>query len=232
MADPVTPPFVMHGARDAIAAGFSHIEQQVESIERSVSENPGLSFDLARTLVESTCRTVLKDRSVSYSDNDDLPKLFRSATNFLTFLPETASDDAKARKSLEKMLAGMNTTIQGLCELRNQHGFASHGSDGPRPTMERVQALLAAEAADAIIGFLHRVHQQDRTPSPELTFEKNETFNDHVDESFGSVVVFDLEFRPSEVMFQMEPESYRIYLAEFGGKSDESSAPIDKETQP
>jgi hypothetical protein len=30
--------------------------------------------------------------------------------------------------------------------------------------MESVQALLAAEAADTIVGFLVRVRQQDRTP--------------------------------------------------------------------
>ena len=37
-------------------------EQQVESIEQAVAENPGLSFDLAKTLVESVCRAVLDER--------------------------------------------------------------------------------------------------------------------------------------------------------------------------
>ena len=111
----------------------------------------------------------------------------------------------------------MSTAIQGICELRNQCGFASHGSGDPRPVMEAVQALLAAEAADTIVGFLHRVHRQDRTPppSPRPSFDDNGAFNDHVDEAFGPIRIFEVEFRPSEVLFRMEPETYRIYLAEF-----------------
>ena len=47
-----------------MAGGLAHIEEHVEGIERAVVENPGLAFDLAKTLIESTCRTVLEERSV------------------------------------------------------------------------------------------------------------------------------------------------------------------------
>jgi hypothetical protein len=76
MADSSTAPFVMHGARDATVNGFGHIEEQVKGIERAVAENPGLAFDLAKTVIESACRAVLSERSISLSEADDLPKLF------------------------------------------------------------------------------------------------------------------------------------------------------------
>ena len=99
--------------------------------------------------------------------------------------------------------------------------------------MEAVQASLAAEAADAIVGFLHRVHRQERTPPPlpVQTFDDNSAFNDHVDETFGPFAVFDVAFRPSEVLFRMEPETYRIYLAEFDCGDAETAAP-EEEAQP
>jgi len=222
----------MHGARDALAAGLAHIEEQVRSIEQAVAENPALAFDLARTLVETVCRTILAERKVAYSEEDDLPKLFKAASNQLPFLPPTASDEAGVRRSLARTLNGLSTAIQGICELRNQCGFASHGSDRPRPPMESVQALMAAEAADTIVGFLHRVHRQDRT-APAVAralYDDNSAFNDSVDGSFGPIRIFDIEFRASEVLFQMEPQSYRIYLAEFdeeteGAKADSAVAP-------
>ncbi|MEG9883488.1 MAG: abortive infection family protein [Hyphomicrobiales bacterium] len=222
MVEPVPQPFVMHGARDAMTAGLPHIEEQVKGIEQAVVENPGLAFDLAKTLVESTCRAVLGERSVAYAATDDLPKLFKAATQNLPFLPATASAAAEVRKSLAQTLAGLNTAIQGICELRNQCGFASHGTGELRPVMEAVQALLAAEAADTIVGFLHRVHRQDRTlPLPVgSSYDDNGPFNDHVDETFGPVRVFEVEFRASEVLFRMEPETYRIYLAEFDGSGE------------
>ena len=229
MAEALTAPFAMHGARDAIAGGLTHVEQQVKSIEQAVVENPGLAFDLAKTLVESVCRAVLSERAIAHAEDDDLPKLFKAATNHLPFLPPTASGESHTRDSLKKTLGGLSTAIQGICELRNQCGFASHGSGNPRPTMESVQALLAAEAADTIVGFLHRVHRQDRTPpvSPRALYDDNTDFNDYVDEAHGMIRIYDVEFRPSEVLFQMEPESYRVYLAEFDGeaKEVEGSAP-------
>jgi len=37
MAEALTAPFVMHGARDAIACGLVHIEEQVKAIECAVA---------------------------------------------------------------------------------------------------------------------------------------------------------------------------------------------------
>lgn len=217
-------PFVMHGARDALAAGLAHIEEQVRSIEQAVVENPALAFDLARTLIETVCRTILTERKIAHSEDDDLPKLFKVVSTRTPFLPPTASDAAATRDSLKRTLGGLSTALQGICELRNQCGFASHGSGAPRPVMESIQALMAAEAADTIVGFLHRVHRQERTlpPSPRALYDDNALFNDSVDESQGVIRIFDVELRPSEVLFEMEPESYRIYLAEF---VDEAAVP-------
>lgn len=235
MAEVPTAPFVMHGARDAMARGLAHIEEHVKGIEQAVATNPGLAFDLARALVESTCRTVLRERSVAYAETDDLPKLFKTLTRHLPFLPSTASEASGVRSSLLRTLSGLSTAIQGICELRNRCGFASHGSDSPRPLMEGVQALLAAEAADAIVGFLHRVHHEDWTASlpTEETFHDNSAFNDSLDESFGPFRVFEVEFRPSEVLFMLEPETYRIYLADFGDTPDsEAKASKDGKVRP
>jgi Abortive infection C-terminus len=230
MAEAFAVPFAMHGARAAMALGLSHIEEQVKAIERAVVENPGLAFDLAKSLIESACRTILTERGAAFDPGDDLPRLFRTATQQLPFLPTAASGEAEARESLVRTLSGLNTAVQGVCELRNACGFASHGSDSLRPAMESVQALLAASAADAIIGFLHRVHRQNRVPPPSAVadYDKNPKFNDSVDEAHGVIRIFEVEFKPSEVLFRMEPQSYRIYLAEFEPEPvAEENAPVE-----
>lgn len=221
-AEAHTSPFVMHGARDAVACGLVHIEQQVHALELAVEQNPGLAFDLAKTLVESVCRAVLGERSIAFDEADDLPKLFKTASQHLPFLPASASAAVDTRNSLKQTLNGLSTAIQGICELRNQCGFASHGAGAPRPAMESVHALLAAEAADTIVGFLHRVHRQDRrpSPSPQASYESNPAFNESIDYAHGMIRVYEAEFRPSEVLFQMEPETYRVYLAEFDAEAN------------
>src|SRR5262245_35910595 len=114
MAELPTSPFVMHGTRDAMAAGLAHVEEQVKGIEAAVIENPALAFDLAKTLVESICRAILVERKIAYSQDDDLPRLFRIASNHLPFLPPMASGEAEARQSLTRTLNGLRTAIQGV----------------------------------------------------------------------------------------------------------------------
>ena len=221
MTEGMIPTFVMHGARDAIARGFAHVEQQVEAVERAVVENPGLAFDLSKTLIESVCRRILLDRAITFDSTDDLPQLYRKVTQIMPLLPIGASQEVGIRRSLEQTLSGLRTSIQGICELRNQCGFASHGSAISRPAMEWIQAWMAAEAADTIVGFLCRIHWQDRTitAARETSYDENLDFNRSIDESHGSFRVLDAEFRPSEVLFQMEPETYRIHLAEFDSEA-------------
>ncbi len=208
--------FVMRATREAMALGLAHVERQVQALEAAVFENPDLAFDLAKTLVESAVRTVLRDRQVAFGPDEDLPSLFRNATRVLPFLPQEASEEAAVRDSLRKTLSGLQTAVQGICELRNACGLASHGRDRPRPAMGPAQALLAAEAADAIVGFLHRVHRLDRVPDAlrDMRYEDHQGFNELVDELHGPIRIYEALFRASEVLFRMEPESYRVYLVD------------------
>ncbi|MBI3207057.1 MAG: abortive infection family protein [Myxococcales bacterium] len=232
MADPLPVPdaFVMRGARAAMAQGLAHVEEQVTALERAVVENPGLAFDLAKTLVESACRTILTERQQPYASDDDLPKLFKTVTTFLPLSPPSASSSG-GHKSLKQTVNGLHTALQGVCELRNDFGFASHGSDGSRPRMESVQAILAAQAADTIVGFLHATHQQDRAVqrTVPLRFEDHADFNDYVDDAHSSVQIFDLSFRASEVLFRVDHEAYRDALASFEASEENgASAAVER----
>jgi Abortive infection C-terminus len=222
--------FSMHGSRAAMADGLSHIEEQIKSIERAVVDNPGLAFDLSKTLVESTCRSILRERSISFEAADDLPKLFKAVTIHLPLLPATASSETEARKSLAQTLNGLHTALQGVCELRNAYGFASHGTDGSRQLMESVQALLAAQAADAIVGFLFRVHRQERPKRQAMQLGDHREFNVYIDESNAMIKIFDLEYRPSEVLFSVDQGAYRDLLAGFSLEGVNTSPESPEET--
>ncbi len=209
--------FEMHSAREALAGGLGHIEEQVKAIESSVFGNPGLAFDLARALVESACRTLLVERQIEFTKKDKLPTLFRTLTERLPLLPPTEPYEGGVRKSLHQTINGLGTALQGVCELRNSCGFASHGSDAGRPSLEPVQALLAAQAADVIVGFLWRSHLQDLEIAPDenLEYSDNDAANRHIDEANDPVRIFDLEYRPSDVLFHVDLEAYRNVLANY-----------------
>jgi len=225
MADATSssPQFVMVGAREVVAAGMLHIERQVIAIEEAVAKNPGLAFDLSKTVVESVCKTILSDRGHVSDEAWDLPRLLKETAGKLRLVPDACAGDADVTAKLKKTLGGLQTTIQGICELRNTHGFASHGKDASVPQLEISQALLVARSADTIVSFLFHVHRQysNAVPIPRLEFEDHAEFNDYVDEANDVVRIFEVEYRPSEVLFAVDKEAYRNFLAGY--------APEDKD---
>jgi hypothetical protein len=172
-------------------------------------------------------------REETFDANDNLPKLFKTVVKNLPMLPVAASAEIEARRSLEQTMNGLHTALHGVCELRNIHGFASHGKEESRPPLGSIQALLAAQTADTIIGFFHRLHLQDRTQpdGPRLAYEDNVGFNNYVDEANEPVSIFDLMYQPSEVLFSVDLDAYRTLLAELdveedsNGESGEANPP-------
>jgi hypothetical protein len=54
-----------------------------------------------------------------------------------------------------------------------------------------------------------------------------------VDDTHGLIRIFEAEFKPSEILFQMEPETYRVYLSEFKleASGDEPGAGEEKKAE-
>src|SRR5207237_4400727 len=114
------------------------------------------------------------------------------------------------------------------CELLNTHGVASHRKEESRPKMVSIQALLSAQTTDAIVGFFHQLHLQDRAQADgtKLAYRDNAEFNEYVDEANEPVRIFDLKYQPSDVLFNVDLEAYRTLLNEFDVQdSDSQSSP-------
>lgn len=218
MVEPSTAraPFRMVGARAALLDGPipEAIEQQIHTIESTLESVPDFAFDLSKTLVESVCKTMLADIGQSANRNWSAPKLLKETTNRLNLLPRNHSDPAKARGSVEKTLRGLLQTIQGLCELRNSYGMASHGRDDLSPRLGLRQATLAAQAADTIVSFLYRIHRDAlmHNPGARIYYEDHTDFNDAFDNDNEAIRVSDLGLRPSAVLFKGDPEAYKAAL--------------------
>lgn len=224
----------MSGAREAIAGGFTQLEEQVDAIETADPENPGLIFDVARAMIEGTCRRILDERGVAWDRREEVPVLFRKVTNSLPLLPPAESSASELRQSIRQTLSGLSTTIQGICELRNQLGLASHGTSQPRPILDWAHARMAAAAADTVVGFLFHVYSQERpVPEPPApSYNEHPAFNREIDAAHGLVTVLDAEFQPSAVLHAMEPETYRVHLSEFLAREERAAEDREAEQSP
>lgn len=235
--------FQMVGTRAAVLDGplAEAIVQQLHAIENALESVPDFAFDLSKTLVESVCKTVLADIGQPADPNWDAPKLLKETTNRLALLPRNHPDPAKARDSVEKTIRGLLQTIQGLCELRNGYGMASHGRDSFSARLDLRQATLAAQAADTIVSFLYRIHRDAlmQTPGARVYYEDHADFNEAFDRDNETIRLGNLELLPSRVLFHADREAYKAalndHLAERDGteNGDDQAAPDDdlKETE-
>jgi hypothetical protein len=120
--------------------------------------DPDGAITMARTLLESTLKTVLEDCGVAYKDSDDLPTLYKAVSKQLALAPGAYSEE-----SFKQILGGCNSVVLGLGSLRNKAGDA-HGSGrksyrpAGRPVGPRRQArngrraVAAARHSRALVG--------------------------------------------------------------------------------
>lgn len=217
-----TATFQMAGARAAVMDGpiAEAIEQQIHAIESALASVPDFAFDLSKTLVESVCKTVLADIGQPADPNWDAPRLLKETTGRLALLPRGHPNPAKARDSVEKTIRGLLQTIQGLCELRNGYGLASHGRDGLSARLDIRQATLAAQAADTIVSFLYRIHRDAlmQRPGVRVYYEDHAVFNEAFDRDNEAIRLGEVELLPSRVLFHGDLEAYKAALNEFLGQ--------------
>ena len=221
MPEMPTTRFMMYGARAAIAGGMFHIQEQVDALETAVNENTGLAFDLAKTIIESTCRAILSERRVDFEPGDDLPGLFKAARNTLPFLPATASSSSDVRKSLAQTLGGLSAACSRYLRTSQRMRFCFTRIGGAKACFGIRAGYSRCRSRRYYCGVLvpHSHPRSGSGPSRTSLYDTNVDFNDYVDDAHERVSVFDEDFLPSRILFELAPEPYRLYLAEFKQES-------------
>ncbi|MEM4168229.1 MAG: abortive infection family protein [Candidatus Caldarchaeum sp.] len=211
--------FCMNGAREVLdmTGGAARLEEQVKALEAAVVKTPSLAFDLSCSLVESVCKTILKDVGYTNCDSLGFKDLLQAVYKRIQIIPETHVESEDIKEAVYKIINSLNEVIWGLSELRHKAGVASHGRDAFEPPLDRLQAELVARAADAVISFLFKAHHSYLRPGESSRFEYGdyEDFDRWIDESNNPVRIFNLEYRPSEVLFHVDREAYRDFMMSY-----------------
>ncbi|WP_375403656.1 abortive infection family protein [uncultured Sphingomonas sp.] len=113
--------------------------------------DPEGAITSARTLLETVCKHLLEDAdgNAKYGEKDDLPKLYRLASERLNIAPSQHSEDA-----FKRILGSAASVVEGLGTLRNKIGDA-HASGGRKPVKVAPRhAALAVNLAGSMALFL------------------------------------------------------------------------------
>lgn len=132
-----------------------------KALQRSANDPEG-AITAARTLLESVCKHILDEGAspaTAYGPGDDLPKLYRAASEKLNLAPSQHTEEI-----FKQVLGGCSSVVQGLGSLRNKVGDA-HGH-GKRPVrVSGRHAHLAVNLAGAMALFLIETFRARSAPT-------------------------------------------------------------------
>lgn len=118
-----------------------------KALDRRLSDPDG-AITVARTLLETVCKRILDEQSISYTDKEDLPKLYSMAARSLNLAPDQHSEEP-----IKAILGGAMTLVNGIGTLRNRLSD-SHGRGGKPVRPSPRHASLAVNLAGGVATFL------------------------------------------------------------------------------
>lgn len=202
------------------------IREQVEALEEAMPDRPGVVVSFCKTIIETTCKTILTDRGAIVDPDWDAPKLVSEALRYVNLgSRDDSSVDAKLRDGAEKLVRGLHSIVGGVVEIRNVHGSAAHGGDAYLPLLDSRYAEILARATDAVIGLLFKMHlsSAQRDPLARFRYGDHPDFDESIDAMFGPFTVLDTVLVASEALFRTDFEGYRAALIQF--RQDQLAVP-------
>jgi AbiJ N-terminal domain 3/Abortive infection C-terminus len=141
-----------------VAADPGYVAQQITRMEAAVQNDPALAIGTAKELVETCCKTILKDRNVPLTGNPDLPQLVKLTIKELELTPHDIPEQPKAADKIKRLQSSLATVVQAISELRNLYG-TGHGKDAGTRGLESRHAKLVVGAASTLVVFLIETHR-------------------------------------------------------------------------
>jgi hypothetical protein len=124
-----------------------------KALERRRDDAEG-ALTSARTLLETVCKHILDQSNVAYTDDWDLPRLYKAAAYELNLAPSQHTEEI-----FKQILGGCTAVVGGLGALRNRLSD-SHGKGTHPVKPESRHAELAVNLAGSVAIFLIQTWEQ------------------------------------------------------------------------
>ena len=103
-----------------------YMSSQIDSLMRMREENPTDAIGKAKELVESCCRTILKETGVGETKDWSMNELIKATKQKLDIDTESVSDSLPEAATVRKILGSLSGLVGGIAEYRNSWG-TGHG---------------------------------------------------------------------------------------------------------
>lgn len=139
----------------------NYMHSLIELMLDNQKSNPTEAIGKAKELIESCCKTILKERGIDISDTWNLSQYVRATQQALHILPCDIPDEESNVKALKGVLGNLSGLASNLATIRNSFG-TGHGKDLDYIGLEERHAKLAIGSSVTLVKFLWDSHLIDR----------------------------------------------------------------------
>jgi hypothetical protein len=154
-------PHLQEAARVAEALSGHYVAQQVRRMQEAVEKDPELAIGTAKEFLETLCKTILSERGMDVSKNEDFPALVKTTVKSLSVVPNSLAAQPQSEKTISALLGNLAAIGHQLAEMRNQSG-TGHGKSTEHVSLEKKHAKLAVGAAATLAVFLYECHEAEK----------------------------------------------------------------------
>ena len=138
-----------------------YLRLQIIRMEEAVESDPALAIGTAKELIETCCKTILKERGETFGKDSDMPELTKAAFRQLKMTRDDVPDAVEGAESIKRVLSNLGSISNDLARLRNLYG-TGHGKLVDTPGLSPRHAKLAVGSAATLVRFLFESHTEQK----------------------------------------------------------------------
>ena len=135
-----------------------YVNKQIRLMNNSIESNPHLALGIAKELIETCCKHILKEEGVEINKEWDIAKLVKETNKKIDLMPFDVENKVLATSSIAKILGGFSNIVHGITELRNSYG-TGHGHSPEFKTLDGIYIKLAVSASSELAIFYLKLKQ-------------------------------------------------------------------------
>lgn len=130
-----------------------YMASQIDSLTKMRETSPTDAIGKAKELVESCCRTILKEAGIEVPNDWDMNDLIKMTKKKLDIDTESVSSSLPEAQTIKKILGSLSGLVGGIAEYRNSWGSGHGKSSDFEPLFVR-HAKLAVGSSITVVEYL------------------------------------------------------------------------------
>ena len=138
-----------------------YLSRQIELMIQMQITDPTNAIGMAKDLIESCCKTILDEKGITYTKNDDVPQLADKTMGALNLLPANVQPTDRGADAIKAVLGNLRAIPTKLAEIRNPFG-SGHGKSASFKGLEVRHAKLAVGSSITFVDFVWNTYEASR----------------------------------------------------------------------